>query len=42
MFLVLLRWDVEQKASKVLSSDKYSDQTKSLAGSALSQSDKKR
>lgn len=34
--------DMENKASKVLQSEKYSDDTKTLAASILSQSNKKR
>ncbi len=34
--------DMESKASKVLQSDKYSDGTKTLAASILSQSNKQR
>ncbi|WP_269584422.1 hypothetical protein [Roseibium sp. Sym1] len=34
--------DLEEIASRVLSSDKYSDKTKQLAGSVLSQSNKTR
>jgi hypothetical protein len=34
--------DMESKASKVLQSDKYSDDTKTLAASLLSQSNKQR
>lgn len=33
---------METKASKVLQSEKYSDDTKTLAASVLSQSDKQR
>lgn len=34
--------DMESKASKVLQSEKYSDETKSLAASLVSQSNKER
>jgi hypothetical protein len=34
--------DMEDKASKVLRSDKYSDETKRFAATVLSQSNKKR